>query len=324
MSSQSDYPTVQAGNPALKLLDEEIVEGFLVSYGNERTRQSYRHCLSLFREWIATLPAGYRNFNLLTDYRAYLHSRIESEPAERRISAFSASLYMAVVKKYTKFLFEHGLLEHDPGENVKGFRRHSAHYRRALDRTTEMPRLFGAIDQSSDIGIRDYAIICLMAYTGIRAFELVAADYGDLDSIEGRPILWIRSKGKPGKSEYVFTTEQPYKALQSYLKRRRGLSAQSSLFVGTENGRLSYARMTVRAVQKRVNYWLKKAGLKSARITTHSLRHTAAVSALKNGADIRAVQGMLRHRDERTTLLYLRDISRQDNPAEDAVFYGDS
>ncbi len=320
MSSQSNYPVVQSRNPAMKLLDEKIVGGFLVSYGNGRTREAYKHSLNVFKSWVATLPADYENFNLLAEFKTYLQLRIESPKNDDRLSAFSASLYMAVIKKYTRFLFENGLLEHDPGEHVRGFKRHAAHYRRALDRNTEMPKLLETIDRSADIGIRDYAIISLLAYTGIRGFELAAANYGDLDAIEGRPILWIRSKGKLGKSEYVFITATPYGVLLAYLKGRRGVNPQSPLFTGT-NG-LSGQRLTVRALQKRVDHWLKAAGLKTGRITTHSLRHTAAVAALKNGADIRAVQGMLRHQDERTTLLYLRDISRHDKPAEDAVSYG--
>jgi len=323
MSSQtnSQYSVVQPGNPALRLLDEKIVTGFLGSYGHPQTKRTYRHSLGLFKGWIASSPWEYQGFNLLADFRAYLQTRIETDDHKLRLSAYSVGLYMAVIKKYVKFLYQTGLLDHNPGESVKGFRRNASHYRRALDRNSEIPRLFDAMDRTTEIGARDYAIITLLAYTGIRGFELVAADYGDMDSIEGRPILWVRSKGKLGKSEYVFITEQPYKALLAYLLRRKGLSKRSPLFVGSQpNG--SWQRITVRAVRTRVDHWLKKAGLKTARVTMHSLRHTAAIAALKNGADIRAVQGMLRHSDAKTTMVYLQDISRHDKPAEDMVAYG--
>ena len=87
-----------------------------------------------------------------------------------------------------------------------------------------------------------------------------------------------------------------------------------------QNG--SSRRMSTRTVRERADHWYRAAGLKSAWITLHSLRHTAAISALKNGADIRAVQGMLRHSDPKTTMVYLQDISRQDKPAEDAIRFG--
>jgi site-specific recombinase XerD len=321
MSSQSEpnHPVVQAGNPVLKMLDERIVGGFLATYGNEGTRRSYKTYLDSFRKWVSALPADYQGFSLLAEFRSYLQNRVESSDAKRKLSSYTAMACMAVVRKYVKFLFEKGLLKTNPAESVKGFKSHSTHYRRALDRNNEVPGLFDTIDRSTLVGIRDYAMISILAYTGIRGFELVAADYGDLDSIEGRPILWIRSKAKLGKSEYVFITEEPYKALVAYLKRRTGLSAQSPLFTTDRNG--SSARISVRGVRKRVDYWFERAGLKSARVTMHSLRHTAAVSALKNGADIRAVQGMLRHSNPKTTMVYLKDISRTDKPAEDAVKY---
>lgn len=320
MSSQSNYPVVQSRNPAMKLLDEKIVKGFLAAYGNVQTKRSYRNRLNMFKNWISTLPAEYQGFNLLAEFKSHLQSRLDDSDPLNRISNYTAILGMAVVRRYVKFLYENGLLDHNPGESVKGFKQHSMHYRRALDRNTEMPRLLEIIDRSTDIGIRDYAIISLLAHTGIRAFELAAADYGDMDSIEGRPMLWVKTKGQNAKSEYVFITEAPIQALQDYLERRTGLSAQSPLFVTEQNG--SSNRMDVRTIRYRVDYWLKKAGLKSARVTTHSLRHSAAIAALKNGADIRAVQGMLRHSNPKTTMVYLQDISRHDKPAEDAVSYG--
>jgi len=318
--TESHYPVVQSDNPALKLLDDKIVDGFLASYGNDKTRQGYRHSLRQFRNWVKSLPAEHRGFSLVAEFKAYLQSRIEAKDPHDRLSSYSASLYMAVIKRYVGFLNQTGLLEHNPAESVKGFRQHATHFRRALDRNCEVPRLFDVIDKSTGLGFRDYALITLLAHTGIRSSELAGADYGDLDSAEGRPILWIRSKGKLGKSEYVFITEVPYKALLAYLGQRKGLDPRSPLFVAIPDEQ--ERRLSTRAIRYRVDYWLAKAGLKTARVTMHSLRHTAAVAALKNGADIRAVQSMLRHSDPKTTMVYLQDISRHDRPAEDSISYG--
>jgi integrase len=274
----------------------------------------------MFKEWIVGLPENHNSFNLLAEFKAYLQSRVDSEDPEKQLSGYTVNRCFAVVKRYTRFLHEAGLVDRNYAETVKSFRQNSTHYRRSLDRNTEIPRLFDTIDRNADIGMRDYAIVTMLAYTGIRGFELAAADYGDLDSIEGRPILWIKSKGKMNKSEYVFITDQPYKALTAYLERRSGLLAGSPLFVSGENS--SNHRISTRTIRHRVDYWLKKAGLKTARVTMHSLRHSAAIAALKNGADIRAVQGMLRHSNPKTTMVYLQDISRQDKPAEDAISYG--
>ena len=71
-----------------------------------------------------------------------------------------------------------------------------------------------------------------------------------------------------------------------------------------------------------MDIYLKKAGLKTSRITLHSLRHTAAITGLKMGADIRSIQQMLRHSTPSTTMIYINDISRLDKPAEDVIQYG--
>jgi site-specific recombinase XerD len=324
MSSQSSikYPPIVGGNSALKLLDERIVKGFLTPYGNSKTKKTYRHCLEQFRLWILTLPGEYQGFNLIGEYRSYLQSKIDSKEIDR-LSVYTAGLYMAVIKRYVKFLNENGLLEHNPAEKVKGFPRSNTHYRRGLDRNAEVPRLLSSIDTTTDIGIRDYAMVTILLYTGLRGFELSGLDFGDLDSIEGRPILWVRSKGRLEKSDYVILTEQPLKALRTYLATRPSLHPQAPLFLTEQNG--TSHRLSVRSIQYRVNHYFELAGLKSSRITPHSLRHTAAIAALRSGhADIKAVQGMLRHRNEATTLIYLRSVSRMDCPAEDAICYGRS
>ncbi len=320
MSSKTREIVKTGGNPAARLLDERVREQFLTSYGNPKTKSAYDHSLGQFQRWLQSLPDGHKSLNLLIDYRSYLHSRLNSPESRLRLSEYSVSLYMAVVKKYIKFLYQNGLIEFDSGVAVKGFRRNSSHNRRALDRNIEVPLLLNTIEKDSLIGIRDYAMISLLVHTGIRGFELVSADYGDLDSVEGRAILWVRSKAKLGKSEYVFITDSPLKVLRAYFEHRKGLNANSPLFVATNGD--SEKRISTRTLRERVDHWLKKAGLKGARVTTHSLRHTAAITALKNGADIRAVQGMLRHSDPKTTMVYLQDISRHDKPAEDAIKFG--
>jgi hypothetical protein len=74
MSSQinSKYPVAQTGNPALKLLDEKIVGGFLATYGNQKTKDAYAHCLGQLKALVAALPSQYHGFNLIAEFRSFL------------------------------------------------------------------------------------------------------------------------------------------------------------------------------------------------------------------------------------------------------------
>lgn len=77
--------------------------------------------------------------------------------------------------------------------------------------------------------------------------------------------------------------------------------------------------MTTRAISGAVNERLKRAGLYSATITAHSLRHTAATIALRNGAELMEVKQLLRHANVNTTLIYVHELEREKNRSEEII-----
>lgn len=62
-------------------------------------------------------------------------------------------------------------------------------------------------------------------------------------------------------------------------------------------------RLTARSVQRSVEKYVKKAKL-LIKITPHGLRHTFATDLLGNGADLRAIQELLGHKNVSTTQIY--------------------
>jgi site-specific recombinase XerD len=60
---------------------------------------------------------------------------------------------------------------------------------------------------------------------------------------------------------------------------------------------------TPRSIHRMIKKYCKVAGI-TKNITTHSLRHSFATDLLSNGADLRAVQELLGHKNITTTQIY--------------------
>ena len=77
-------------------------------------------------------------------------------------------------------------------------------------------------------------------------------------------------------------------------------------------------RLSPNSVNVIVKDHVRMAGIK-VRISAHSLRHSSATEALRNGASLRHVQRHLRHVDPRMTLRYDHDLDAENNPTIDLL-----
>ena len=133
---------------------------------------------------------------------------------------------------------------------------------------------------------RDYAIITLYAYSGIRRSECVnlKLDQVDLTARE------IRIIGKGDKQRLVYLNDKIVHALREYLKERR--SDSPYLFVSRQSGKLTPSR---------INQIFNKY---SDVITPKSLRHFFCSHALESGYSIHEVANQAGHSNVQTTLIY--------------------
>lgn len=167
-------------------------------------------------------------------------------------------------------------------------------------------------------GDRNKAIVVLMLYTGLREVEVIRLNYGDLqirhivadDGTEcTRHILKVWGKGRDEADEVVVLTDTCWRYLAAYLGKRI-LLPESPLFVG-EGNRQSGGRLSTISIRTVVKAALRKIGLTDKCYSTHSLRHTAAVAAIKGGAQLDEIQMMLRHASPATTEIYLETIKEE-------------
>jgi len=157
----------------------------------------------------------------------------------------------------------------------------------------EVLRLFEAI-----IGPRDRAIFMLMLRCGLRVEEVTHLTLQDLDLAQRR-ILVCRGKGN--KDRVVYISHDTYRALHDYLKSRSSSRVKEVFLVG--KGMYQGTPISVRGIQKRIEYYARKTGLN---ISCHHLRHTMATQLLNADADLVTIQDLLGHTRIKTTQRYAR------------------
>lgn len=167
----------------------------------------------------------------------------------------------------------------------------------------QVERLMNMPEISTPQGMRDKAIMELLFSTGLRVSELVRLNR-DTINLDRREFGVI---GKGGKPRVVFLSESAVEWISRYLQDRK--DDYKPLFIrysGSKDDQGNQGekfRLTVRTVQRIVEKYVKKARL-PIKITPHGLRHSYATDLLSAGADLRAIQEMLGHKNISTTQIY--------------------
>jgi len=161
----------------------------------------------------------------------------------------------------------------------------------------EIDVLFGTIDNP-----RDRAIFMLMLRCGLRVSEVAGLSLADIDPVRQRLTI---HEGKWRKDRVVCISDDALGALADYLKIRPDAPTQKLFLV--QKGTYRDLALSVRGIQKRMEYYAKKTGLN---ISCHHLRHTMATQMLNADAELESIQDLLGHTWITTTQRYCR-VSNQ-------------
>ncbi len=146
--------------------------------------------------------------------------------------------------------------------------------------------------------LRDQAMFMLMLRCGLRVAEVANLTLNAIDLNRGQILVF---KGKGAKGRVVYFSRDTYEALIIYLKRRKSSRIQSVFLV--EKGTYKGKAISVRGIQKRIEYYSKKSGVL---VSCHQLRHTMATQLLNADADLVTIQDLLGHNRIRTTQRYCK------------------
>lgn len=273
-----------------------------------RTREAYRKNISYYLAWLEV--TGYKGTSR-ADVLAY------KEHLTGQYEASTVSAYLTAVRTFYAWLsLTYGV--QDIARGIKGSKKPHG-FRKDPLTVDQVKAVLSGVDRESPEGLRDYAILSLMAHTGLRIVEVQRADISDIRQIMGRSVLFVQGKGRDEKDEFVILSPKVLEALASYIRSRgETLDAAAPLFV-SKSDRNSGQRLTTRSLSRIVKQRFQAAGMDSAKLTAHSLRHTAITLALLGGATIQQAQAMARHANINTTMVYAHNLERMDKAAEDRL-----
>ena len=175
-------------------------------------------------------------------------------------------------------------------------------------------RMLESPSPDTPLGIRNRAILAVLAYSACRVGELVRLRVGDFKTSGEHRVLCILGKG--GKERVVPLHLEAVERLADWLTLAGiGDDRPGPLFrpawTPRAQGRDGFrnAHLTTRAVQLLVNKCVRRLRLDPA-VTVHSFRVTALTTARERGSDILALRDFAGHADPRTTLTYIRTRDR--------------
>lgn len=158
--------------------------------------------------------------------------------------------------------------------------------------------------------LRDRALLETLFSTGLRVSELVKLDRDKINLDRGE----FSVIGKGGRARVVFLSKRAVEWLNKYLGKRQDNHKPVFIRVGGKKAEAltpdEKLRLTPRSVQRLVEYYRLKSGI-PVKITPHGLRHSFATDLLQGGADLRAVQELLGHKNIATTQIYTHVTNRE-------------
>jgi len=176
----------------------------------------------------------------------------------------------------------------------------------------EVERVIASCSATSSAGIRDRAIVLLLARAGLRAGDILRLCFSDLDWKEAT----IRVVGKGRRQTLLPMTQEVGDAILTYIKNGRHPIDNDTLFIRSRAPFGPFASHC--AISVIVAEAMRRAGVRCpSRGAAHVLRHSVASSMLRQGASLQEIAGVLRHRSIATTEIYakvdvvaLREIAR--------------
>ncbi len=223
-----------------------------------------------------------------------------------RLSPRTVAESCSSLRGFLRFLFTTGRLRYDLATSVVAPRyRIDESPPRALPWDT-VRRILRTIPRDRPLGLRDFAMLLLMAMYGLGSCEIVHLELDDVDWRAG--ILRVRRR-KTGVPLELPLLPSVARALSAYLRRGRPRPTLARTVFVTLS--LPHRSITTGAIRHRVREYARRAGITAAILGGHVFRHSHVTRQIDSGAPPKIVGDILGHLRPASTSVYVRVAIRR-------------
>jgi integrase/recombinase XerD len=165
----------------------------------------------------------------------------------------------------------------------------------------EVERVLAACNADSAYGLRERAIVLLLARLGLRAGEVLRLRLDDIDWVRG--CVLVRA-GKTHRERSLPLSKEVGDALAMYLRQGRPRSPYRELFLRWRPPFRPLCQSV--SICTLVQKLLKRAGISVHRPGAHTFRHSLATEMVINGVTFKAIADVLGHGSVSSTQIYVK------------------
>lgn len=212
--------------------------------------------------------------------------------------------YMIALRNFFKYLKHENIYENIT-EDVKGVKIETHHLKRSLSQE-EVQEVLKHCKNDKEV-----LMIKLMISCALRCNEVINIELSDFYNDGGVIMLKVLGKGRDGyKQDSVKIDSRLYQNIKEYINR---YNIVDYLFTSNSNNN-NGGKLTTKTIRTTIKRIFEDSGLDNIDLlTAHSLRHTSATLALRNGMSIEEVSENLRHKDISTTQIYIDELNKKES-----------
>lgn len=207
------------------------------------------------------------------------------------------------MRNFFKFMYDYQYIKRDLSLSIPRMKiNHNNKIPHTIWSSEEIHLILNAIDRTTSIGKRDYAILIIMSKLGIR--------FADIKNLKFENINWVMNtitfvQSKTNKLIALPLLDDVGLALIDYIKNGRPNVNSKYIFLDKNNQKFNNKFRFYHTFQKYLK--LANIDISNKKCTgAYSLRHSLATTLLQNRTSLSTISAILGHTDIDNTAIYLK------------------